>query len=261
MRQEIAAIEVTCSVREGGQPCAWGFAFENSAFSVTIGGGTARFRFRDPLASFEEAERRVNSFLHSWEGDLVLQTGSAHRDFVISGTSAPGRGGRSYLYGTATVSGPLAEANTRRYEPWRRHRYYELPLVASLVQRYEDYKTGRERLSVLGYVCYTVISAQMRDDSIRARRGGKGLVARRLGIEPKVLHKFTELTSRIGTVATARKWDGEHHEPREYTASEKFWLERVTLELIRRFGEINSGRQVDQLGLSDLPQLEAPPPA
>lgn len=241
---EIHHIEVTCTIREGERPCDWRFAHENSAFVIDIADGSATFRFKYPLSSLDEAERRVTDFLRSWEGDMLLQGGPLRRRFRISGSRAPGHGSHAYAYAHATIGGALAEANTRRQKPWRRHRYWEFPLPAALIQRYEDYRAGRERLAVLGFLCLSALQHSF---------GGRKALAAKLSIEMDVLNELARLVSTVGTYRSARKVDKDH-ELREFTPDEEYWIESVAKELIWRAGEVFSGHRLGSvLTRMDLP--------
>jgi hypothetical protein len=229
---DIAEIEVSCTVREGSSLSAWEANFESSAFSVVIRAGKAIFRFKYPLSSLDEAERRLRDFLHSWEGDLLLQGAARRRTIQIAGSSAPGHGSRAYAYLHATIGGPLAEANTRYQTPWRRHRYWELPLVASLIARYEDYRRGRERLSVAGFMILSALEHAF---------GGRSAAATALNVDKRTLSELGRLVSTVGTYRSARKMSA-NHELRELSDQEQWWLESALRELLRRAGEAQSGR-------------------
>lgn len=82
-------VEVTFQVLEADQPSAWELDYENNAFTLQIRKGMATFRLKFPMATLDEAERRIDEFLHSWEGDLLLQTGRSRRDFRLNASRAP----------------------------------------------------------------------------------------------------------------------------------------------------------------------------
>lgn len=242
----IHGMEVSCWVHEGEKRSDLQCVHENSAFTIEVRSGTAVFRFKYPLSSFEEAEERVNDFLRSWEGDMLLQVGQIPREFRIEGCRAPGYGGHAYAYLKYSVAGALAEENTRRQTPWRRHRYWGIPLIDALVQRYEDYRNGRERLTVMAYLCLSALQHAF---------GGRKAVAVRLKIEPAVLNELGRITSEVGSYGSARKID-QGHELRELTSEEEHWILSVTRHLIDRAGAVFSKRDVKlTLGLGDLPKL------
>jgi hypothetical protein len=249
---EIGHVTIRCRVLENGVPSPLTLDYGNSAFDVSISGGEAIFKFKDPVPSFEEAEQRLEEYLRSWCGDQDLQTGPIRRDIEIDMISAPGHGGR--LYGptmSATIGGPEAESNTRRYIPWRRHRHYGQPLIASLVQRYEDYRRGREKLAVLGSLCLSALEGKF---------GGRSEVARSCRIDKKVLDQLGRLVSTVGTHYTARKIAKKNHQLRSHSRQEVFWLERAIHQLIGRAGAVLLGEQLEsQLSLKDLPLLTSAP--
>ncbi len=244
---EIAGIEVSCTVREGHQDSTCECNFDNSAFAVVVQQGRAIFRFKYPLSSLDEAEHRVSDFLTSWEGDLLLQGGPVRRRILVVGSSAPGYGERGYGYLHGTLTGPLAEANTRRYTPWKRHRYWEVPLVASLIHRYEDFRRGKELLSVLGYITLSALEHAF---------GGRSGLAQALNVERRILAEIGRLVSTVGTYQSARKITGRH-EFREFTEQEQWWLESVIKEILRRSGETLTGRHNPaRLTFLELPPLQ-----
>ncbi|HEX3529925.1 MAG TPA: hypothetical protein VH988_22925 [Thermoanaerobaculia bacterium] len=243
---EIYNIEVQCWVFEGGTPSNWQFSFENSAFILELKNGQANFRFKYPLTSMKEAEDRVAEFLKSWEGDILLQTGPIRRHFEIRGYRAPGHGGMVWVHGSLSVAGDLAEANTRQQTPWRRHPYWKEPLVAALVRRYEDYRCGRERLSVLGFLCLSALQHAF---------GGRKALAGKLKIELAVLNELGRLVSTVGSYGSARKIN-PGHDLRDFSPEEEYWIESVTRHLIVRAGDLFKGRAlVSILTMQDLPQL------
>lgn len=243
---EIHDIEVRCLVLEGESRSAWELVAENTAFSINLKRGDATFLFKYPLSSLDYGEQKVDEFLRSWEADVLFQTGRERRRFRISGSSAPGHGCQTYVYGQVTIGGRLAEENTRRKTPWKRHRYWDIPLVDSLIQRYEEYRCGHERLTVLGFLCLSALSHAF---------DGRKALANRLNFDDSLLSELGRLVSTVGTHATARKISRDH-DLRELTPLEEYWLESVTRELIRRAGEAYNGRIMEsRCSLSDFPSL------
>jgi hypothetical protein len=244
----MALPEVTYWVLEGDKPTSWEFSVETSAFSLTIAGGLATFALKTHVSSLDAAERRIREYIHSWEADAVLQTGPVRRRFEMPGVSAPGLGGRATgPTVTATVVYPDGEANARRQYPWRYHKYADLPLIASLIERYQDYRGGRERLTVLGYLCLSALETYF---------GGRPALALACAIDPVVLSRLGRLVSEVGTYKTARKVTREH-ELRDLTAAEHYWLETSIRLLIGRAGDVLLHTCFDtELRMADLPPAE-----
>ena len=241
---QIADIEVQVNVREGNIPSSWEFSHENEAFRLKVGNGQAIFYFKYPLATLEEAEGRIDEFLRSWEGDMLIQTGPVRRLFQIIGCRAPGHPGYVQSYGR--VSFAANEPIIRQRTPWRRHRYWEIPLVAALIKSYEDYRCGRERLSVLGFLCLSALQHAF---------SGRKALAKGLDIELPVLNELGRLVSTIGSYGSARKID-RGHDLREFSLEEEYWMEVVSRELIVRAGEVFGGsRTGTRLTMQDLPSL------
>ena len=76
--------------------------------------------------------------------------------------------------------------------------------------------------------------------------------SRELAVDKAVLKKLSELSANRGELSTARKVT---RDLKAFTNAERQWLEATVLALIRRVGEIASGRSPLQLTLTELPQL------
>jgi len=244
----IRDVQVTYFVWENKGPSSWSFRYENTAFILEVNEGAGVFAFKYPLPSLEAAERVADEFLRSWAGEMLLQTGPTYREFRMTGSRAPGHGGRVFAVGSVSISGPQAEANTRLQEPWRRHPYWHQPLVRSLISRYESYRRGRESLAVVGYLSVTALERAF---------GSRKALRQALNIDERVLHKLTGLVSTVGTLETARKIEKPGvHQDRELSATEQFWIETVLRHLLMRAGEASDGRSPGTLlSLADLPPL------
>lgn len=239
-------LEVALLVRENGDVSSLDLDAESSAYVLEIRKGHGKFTFKHPQPSIEEAERVVEDFLRSWEADRLFQTGLVRREIQIVGGSGQGLGSWANLYASVSVTGPVAEANTREKNPWKRHQFWHLPLVASLVARYEDFKRGRERLTVLGFLGLSALQQAF---------GGRKALAKALNVDMAILNGLGHIASSVGTYSSARKI-GANHEMRELTAAESYWLERVISELIWRSGLVLGGQEAPStLRLADLPRL------
>jgi hypothetical protein len=247
MAETIGDAEVFVSIREGSEKSALRLLTENSALAIEIAKGRGVFRLKHAVSSLDEAERRVSEFLRSWEADVLLQGGPVRRDLEIFGSRATGESRqRAHVRLVSSMSGEQAEANTRLYFPWRRHRFWDDPLLASLIARYEAYRRGRERLTVLGFLCLTALNSAF---------GGRKALELRLRIDAAVLREFSRLVSTVGGYDTARKISAQH-ELRDLTTCEVHWVESVVRELIQRAGSAAVGEQLaTQLALKDLPSL------
>lgn len=235
-------VVLTYRVLEGGSPSPWEFSYENSAFRLEIRDGEAEFAFRYPL-TVNEGIARVNEFVRSWQGDRALQTGSLPRDFRLLGWATPFRQVGPLHRMVATVSGPKAAANTRRQMPWRRHEFYEIPILRALIGRYEAARAGSESLQVVAYLCLTALNDYFGEGGVRAA----------CSISENVLRKITNLSSTSGDYATARKISS-NHDLRELNAHERHWLETALCELLSRAGIVLQGHPLEgTLTQDDLP--------
>ena len=204
--EEFAGLEFEFRAYEGDEPCRFEAEHEYpNALSVTVEDGLVRLQFRDRL-SVDEASRRANEYLRSWQGDRLLQTGMQRRIFHCVGYVVPGRGRVARLGITATVTDPNLRENTEKHFPWRRADLEEDALIASLIMRYEDCRAGRERMTACGYLVLTALESAFQG---RARMCQELLVGR------KVADTLGELVSRVGDYTTARKMtkSGHHNRP------------------------------------------------
>lgn len=247
MDASLATAEVVYNVLEGNQPSTWTFCLENAAFSLEIKDGQAIFHLKNAISKLDEATQRTEGYLLSWGAELVLQTGDHRREFVLSSREAPGLGGQAFVHGTATVVRPpelftpFLLAN-----PWLVPAFPEDQLVTALIEGYGRYRVGRDRLSVVAYLCLTAA------EKVFGGRANAGSVCR---IQSAVLGTLGRLTSTVGSYGTARKIQRDVAVT-EYTGAEQFWMERVTCELIRRLGCVRAGTDiVTPLGMSSLPPL------
>lgn len=242
-----AAAEVIYQVLEGGRPSTWVFCLENAAFSLEIEKGQAIFHLKNTVSKLDEATQRTESFLSSWDAELALQTGDRRREFILSSREAPGLGGQAFAHGTATVTRPPALVTPFLLSnPWLAPAFPGDELVTALIEGYERYRRGRDRLSAMAYLCLT---------AAENARGGRAAVSRDCRIQPKVLQTLGRLTSTAGSYGTARKIQRDVA-VREYAPEERYWMERATCELIRRLGSARAGTDIEtDLAMSSLPPL------
>lgn len=239
--------EVTYLVVEGGQPSPWKFSLENAAFSLEIKSGLAVFHLRKAFSTLDKATQRTDSYLLSWDAELVLQTGDHRREFVLTGCEAPGLGGRASVHGTLTVVRPPELVRPFFLaNPWLAPAFPGDDLVTALIEAYGRYRVGRDRLSVVAYLCLTAAERVF---------GGRANAGSSCRIESGVLSTLGRLTSTVGSYGTARKIQRDAA-VREYTGGERFWIERVTCELIRRLGCVRAKTDIlTALEMSSLPPL------
>jgi hypothetical protein len=242
---EMRNAEVIFEVLEDCKPSLWEHEYENSALTLEIKKGLAVFILRYPVSSFEEAASRTQEFLGSWEADIILQSGKVRRVFRLQSVRVPGFGGAAFFQIHGACGGPQAEANTVQQAPWRRHRYYGDPVLHSLVERYQDFRRGREKVTVLGWMCLTALKALCRNS---------GGVEVHCNVSRNVVTTLGRLVSSLGTYRSARKIAGEQHQLRELTDQEAFWIEVTVRELLRRAG---AGDVQPTLTLEELPPLRA----
>ncbi|HUP23468.1 MAG TPA: hypothetical protein VNB06_11070 [Thermoanaerobaculia bacterium] len=201
---------------------------------IEIEGKKVTVRFRKPMTSLLEAERLVKDFRTSWNGDWYLsEVGlTAHAEWLLDAWDVNSDRGEGVMHARVVVGGSVAEANTRRQRPWRFHEFEEDPLVNGLVRRFESYRRGQEKLSVMSYFCLSAIEQTF---------GGREQSSRALAVSAKVLSSLGRLVSSVGDLQSARKMPAE---PRAFELEEAIWIEDVVRELIARTGRTRLGREV-----------------
>ena len=214
------------AMQQEGEPSELQLRYENSALILEVRAGRAKLQFLDAL-QFGEAERRGREFLRSWEADGILQTTAAPAEFYLIGYSAPGLGRTATLEISASVGGPLARANTRRYEPWRLSPFEEDSLISGLIRRYNEAKAGKEKSLVMAYFCLSALQ--------HAFQGRKRLTTE-LGLKQRDVTRLAQLVSSVGDIATARKIGGDQHDLRPPSVLEEHFVLTTVREMIFRAG-------------------------
>jgi hypothetical protein len=118
--------------------------------------------------------------------------------------------------------------------------------VRTILRRWQRYLVGADTLPAAAYACLTYVEATF---------GGPGQAAAQLGISRGVLRKVSELSSRIGDDATARKFDRAPR--RAHTPDETAFLEAAITAIIRRVAEVAATGDASRLGVIDVSDLRS----
>jgi hypothetical protein len=128
---------------------------------------------------------------------------------------------------------------------WR-DRFVATPEVIAMWARYERAERGGEPLASAVYACLSLA---------QRRFGGRRALAEAVNVDLSVLNKLGELSSDIGDLCSARKFD-EQSTLRTHTAGEAQWLKTTVRALIRRLGEYcaDPNAALEPLTLAELPR-------
>ena len=116
--------------------------------------------------------------------------------------------------------------------------------VVLLLNRYSNYRKGREPLASMAYFCSTMLSERLPTGETRAKK---------LNVSRKLHTKIRKLSSRQGGPMGARKWDATAV---DLNASEVTFLEQAVKLIIRRVAEVarDETQQLPPITLANLPK-------
>lgn len=210
-----------------------------------------RFEMKDHYATEETARAAIEPFIKAWKLGVLLDEGPGvfDLDFLHSEIvdRNPSPGDLTSVSATLTLSSDavlVREGKTTYPEPT-----VDLavtPDVEAMALQYERYLEGRLSLGQVGYFCY---------DMFRRRVESKFPQAQ-LKVEPKILRTLSTLSTERGGQEEARKATGVG---REFSATERKWIENVIKALIRHCAEIANDPTADfsPIRMSDFPDLSA----
>lgn len=219
---------------------------------------------REAFSSEEEAREAVDPYLRSWEAhEAIRHSGKKVIIFDFETSKAldqdpPPPGATQVIRPRSTQVG--IEVWSPTVVQWDPH-YPEPPesfvasdVVEFMLERYRQYRAGREPLLTMAYVCLTRVQFDCRNTPHKGQLRHK--VAREYAVDYDVLAKLGHLTTVLGDEAGARKV-GAQGGNRAPTDKERRWIERCVLALIRRTGEYAADPQtpIPQITMSDLPKL------
>ena len=118
------------------------------------------------------------------------------------------------------------------------------PDAATVANRYQGYREGREPLLAMAYFCLTVLEAGA---------GGRREAAATYKIHESVLGKLGELTSERGDPGTARKMKAPAMQP--LSGAETVWIQEAIKQIIWRLGDQRATTELPTITMADLPAL------
>ena len=227
---------------------------EVDEFTIKICNGQVRLEPNEHYASLTEALIPAGDFVRNWELDVVLRTQPGQFSLVfncleiIDRNPTPGvaelsmhaRAGKPSMHASLTAFAPVYPE-----PPSQVTLGHEDNDVVLLLNRYSNYRKGKEPLASMAYFCSTMLSERL---PTGGTRGDK------LDVSGGVQKTIRMLSSRQGGQMGARKWDAT---TTELDASEVSFLEQAVKLIIRRVAEKarNETLQLPTITLADLPKI------
>ena len=240
-------------------PVDWGMP---GVFRARLENGFLGVELMEHHATIESARERIKPYLRAWEINAELRT-AARIQFEYESAElvdlAPPPTGTGKLTDVKSTDHLLVGDNSAVVRltvdvtvvspdyPSPPSRFKASPLVETLWLHYDLYQQGRERLTDMGYVCYT---------AIKTDANGEKQAALRFGVSRDVLSRLKTLCSEVGDHESVRKITAKT-QFRPHTDQERVWIEHVIRVLIRRAGECAAepGATRPEISLASLPKL------
>ena len=227
---------------------------EADEFTVKICNGQVRLEPKEHYATLAEALVPAGDFVRNWELDVVLRTQPEkfslvfNRPEIIDRNPTPGvtelsvhaRAGKLSAHASLTVM-----ASVYPEPPSQVTLGHDDDDVVLLLNRYSNYRKGKERLASMAYFCSTMLSERLPTGETRGDE---------LNVSGRVQKAIRRLSSRQGGPMGARKWDAT---TTEFDASEVSFLEQAVKLIIRRVAEKarNETLRLPTITLADLPKI------
>jgi hypothetical protein len=231
---------------------------ERPEFDATLEGGVLTVTMREHHPTVASAMERVGGFLRAWEIHVALEKGRGRLSFEFDRPEVIDR--NPPPPGTVVQAGAtcaLCWVDTFAVAKIISPRYPEPPTnlaatekVQHVFERYKRYLDGKDLLTTMRFTCLTLLTRSYGKNNPRVK------VAAKYRIDKKVLDELAYLTSDVGDVFAARKFD-ENSTKRPHTAAEVQWIEAAVKILIRRVAEheYDPTAALAQITMSDLPAL------
>ena len=209
--------------------------FETSQFIVRVEKGTARFTLKADYSNVTEARAAIEPFVDMWEmWDALNPELSGFRlvystSEIIDRNRPPGNYGRLLLPAIRMSAVGVQNFGYRLYPEPPTEQAAMNAEVQVMAYRHWLYRHGRDSLAAMAYFCLTVLEI-----STERERDRRKHAAQRYNINPSVLGTIAKLTSSKGG-RDARKGRGI---ARDFTPSERRWIELTIKKLIRRAAEV-----------------------
>jgi hypothetical protein len=200
----------------------------------------ATFAMKAHCSTEQEARARLEPFIKRWELAAVLKRGPGEFGLEFEKAQVIDRQPSAgiVLYAETAKFGttfyPATLTLGRNSYPSVAENIAIDPDVEVMCRRYALYREGKDTLAAMAYFCLTVIESSA---------GNRSAIKSRFGVSISVTSTLGRLSSEHGGM-TARKSDGVQ---KEFTSSERNWLEQTISVLIFRAAEIAHDQAVRRL--------------
>jgi hypothetical protein len=228
---------------------------DKSAYEMTLLDDVLTVRMKEHCPTVESAMRRVEDELKAWEIQAALDSGRGCLNFELEDAEVidrnppppgtPSAATAAINLASLGLAGGVTCHVVRGKYPDPPSNFAASPMVKHLWNRYQMYLDRRDLLTTMGYVCLSTIQ----EDA-----GDRRQASIKYSIDPAVLSMLGTLTSDVGDLETARKFDNRSTK-RAHTPGERAWVEAVVKRIIRRVGERdhNPTASLPQITMADFP--------
>jgi hypothetical protein len=202
---------------------------ETEDFEIHIDKENIVFHMKRKFSKVEEARLLAEEYLKTWQVLIgieyypdELRFSFEKADIQEDDIQLAQRRSAAYILGDVSVRYP-----PRKKFPSRPTKFRLSPDVETMYVRYRAYKQGREPLTGMAYMCFTVLKASA-DNSLRK-------AAKKYNISDDLLENLKKLANKGGPTEVRKISKNGKYTPLKPT--EKIWMEKVVKALIQRVGE------------------------
>jgi uncharacterized tellurite resistance protein B-like protein len=216
--------------------------------------GTLQIEMLSHCSSVEDARNLVKPFLKAWEANILLKSGKnllwfefEDSEIIDRDPPSPGKAIRDCV--TITSRFEMTFVVVEREYPTP-PKYLLSANADTLVNRYQGYLDGKEKLLPMAYFCLTVIEqeGEKRDTEKRNKRKKASNYYK---IDVNILNKLAELSSVKGDENTARKRDSDS-QYQALTSKEEKWINEALRKIILQVTAVDDDKQPAFLSMWDL---------
>lgn len=239
---------------------------EEEGFCVKVENERVRFEFKKHYATEDAARKAIEDYIRAWEFSAGLREGPNYFKLKFDRAQIEDRNptpGAKNLSVHARSGAPTATATLTvlpRCYPPPPLRLKITPDVQTMYDRYMGYLQGREPLPGMAYFCLTVLEISVSQCDQQPGRKRRKQAAEKFRIEPKVLCKIGELSSKRGSSNEARKAYCSPTDLDPLTEVERCFLKEVIRRIICRVAKTEYGpvQELPKIKLSDFKAAVSP---
>ena len=231
---------------------------EENDFRVRLDQNGATFEMKVHCATEQEARALVGPYVDNWNGSAALDLSPGQFALkyrfseIVDRKPTPGIVEAVGIIESASASMTAAAHISKGSFPEPPKKFSLSPDVNSMIQRYSEFRLGREKLTSMAYFCLTVLETS-------AAKPGKGgwrkMAAQKYAIHEGVLRKLGELTAMRGSETEARKAQATGYAP--ITGAESSWILDVVHAVILRVGQYvhDPSARLRPITMADFPKI------